>query len=135
MDALRFLFYFSNFNFLAPPLASYHAPFARLTPYSSLIAQRRRVPFPRVELFEFPGPAADGAPLLPLRVEPLGDALQVKGVPALPPHHRAVVARELCVRRTRVERHATDAAHVVLVARVPRPHPHGLSIERARAVP
>lgn len=42
---------------------------------SSLISQRRQVPFPRVELFELPRAAADGAALLRLRVEPLGDAL------------------------------------------------------------
>ena len=36
-----------------------------------------------VELFELPRASADGTPLFRLRVEPLGDALQVEGVSAL----------------------------------------------------
>ena len=81
-----------------------------------------------VELFELPRASADGTPLFRLRVEPLGDALQVEGVSALTPHHGAVVARELGVGRARVEGDATDAAHVVLIARVPRPDAHRLPL-------
>ena len=102
-----------------------NASFAASTCLSTLVSQGRGV-LGRRQLLKLPCAAADGAPLLRLRVEPAGDALQVKRVSALAPDHGGFVAGELGIGRARVERDAADAAHVVLVTGVPRPHPDRL---------
>lgn len=84
-------------------------------------------------LLELPRASADGTRLRGLRLQPLGDAGQVKRVGASPPHDRRVVSRELGFRRAAVERRAADAAHVV--ARVPRPVGHRLPRENLHAQP
>ena len=69
--------------------------------------------------FEFPRSPANGTPLFAVRVEPLGDALQVEGVPAGAPDDGAVIAGVLCVRCGALEGHAADTAHVIPC--IPRP--------------
>lgn len=67
--------------------------------------------------------------LVSIALQPLADALQVKGMATSPPYDRAVISGELGARRAAVEWHATDATHIV--ARIPRPRsrrvpvPHG----------
>ena len=73
-----------------------------------------------------PGAPAEGAALLRLRGQPLGDALQVEGVPAHAPDHWAVVPWELAVRRAAVKGHPADAADVV--AGVPGPGRHRMPV-------
>ena len=60
-----------------------------------------------------PSSSAEWAPLLLLGSEPLGDALQMEGVGADSPDHRAVVAWELAVRGTAIERHSADATDII----------------------
>ena len=77
-----------------------------------------------LELLKLPRPSTDRTPrrLASRRsAQPLRDALQMKRVPALAPHHRGIVPGKLCVRRAPIERDATDPAHVADVARAPGP--------------
>ena len=68
---------------------------------------------------ELPVAPAEGAALLCLRRQPLGDALQVEGVAADAPDHWAVLPRVFAIGRAAIEGHAADATHVI--ARVPCP--------------
>ena len=77
-----------------------------------------------LELLKLPRPSTDRTRrrLASRRsAQPLRDALQMKRVPALAPHHRRIIPGKLCVRRAPIERDATDPAHVPDVARAPGP--------------
>ena len=64
--------------------------------------------------------------LLRLSGQPAGNALQVEGVPARPPHDGRVVPGEAAVRGAGVVCGAADAAHIV--PGVPRPGRHGVPV-------
>lgn len=85
----------------------------------------------RTSHFELPGPPANRAALLVLRLgpEPFCDALQVEGVATGAPHDWAVVPRVLALWGAAIKRVPADAAHVV--ACVPRPHAYCMPLLNA----
>ena len=73
-----------------------------------------------------PDLSAHGA-LLPdvlLRLEPAHDALHVEGVATGAPQRRAVIAGVLDAWAARLERHAANAAHILV--NLPLPHCHAV---------